>query len=227
VRIILFSLLLVFAWVVADAQQTVFNVPSADVLDSGKIYGELDVTCNVTTDSATFTPRVVLGISHRIEVGLNVNGFGLPGEQSFTPTPTLKWRVYSDTQQKWSWLVGDDVLIPAQNSTYAVGDYVWTEAAHKWNSGTRATFGMYYITGKVAGAKQKVGGQFAFEWPLNSRASFATDWFTGDSSIGYVTPGVILRTSRQLTWYGAYQIGNHALSRGNHQFLFEIGWNFN
>lgn len=153
--------------------------------------------------------------------------FGLPGEQSFTPTPTLKWRIHHDRQEKWSWLVGDDLFIPAQNRGYDVGDYVWTEAARKWKSGTRATFGVYYITAKVVGAKQKLGGQFAFEQPLNSRASLAADWFTGASSIGYLTPGVILKVNRQLTWYGTYQLGNHGLSSGNHQFVFEPGWNFN
>ncbi len=227
VRITVYLFLVVSASVYTSAQQTVFNVPSADVLDSRKIYGEFDVSYNESSDSATFTPRVVFGVGHRLEVGLNANGFGLPGEQSFTPTPTLKWRIYGDKQENWSWLVGNDLFIPAQNRMYEVGDYVWSEAARKWKSGTRATFGAYYITAKVVGAKQKLGGQFAIEQPLNSRVTFATDWLTGDSSIGYVTPGIVLKLSRQLTWYGTYQLGNHDLSSGNRQFLFEIGWNFN
>src|SRR5689334_14681461 len=32
------------AFMEAHAQQTIFNVPSSDVLDKGKVYGELDVT---------------------------------------------------------------------------------------------------------------------------------------------------------------------------------------
>jgi len=223
----LYVSLVAIASVCATAQQTVFNVPSADVLERGKVYGELDVTYRHSSDSATFTPRVVVGMGHRLEVGLNANGFGWPGEQSFTPTPTVKWRICGGKQNGWSWLLGDDLFIPAQNRTYDVGNYVWTEAAHKWRSGTRATLGVYYITPKVVGAKQKVGGQFAFEQPLNRRAAFATDWFTGDSSIGYVTPGIVLKVTRQLTWYGTYQLGNHRFSDGNHQFLLELGWNFN
>lgn len=66
------------------AQQTVFTVPIADVLDKGNVYGELDV----------ITPRVVIGVGHRMEAGMNANGFSLPGEQSFTPTPTIKWKTY-------------------------------------------------------------------------------------------------------------------------------------
>ena len=37
-------LLSLFAAHAAYAQQTVFDVPSADVLDKGKVYGELDGT---------------------------------------------------------------------------------------------------------------------------------------------------------------------------------------
>ncbi len=35
--------ILAFA-VVANAQQTIFNVPSPDILDKGKVYFELDAT---------------------------------------------------------------------------------------------------------------------------------------------------------------------------------------
>ena len=40
----------------ANAQQTIFNVPSADVLDKGKVYGELDVTFKPNNDSGNVLP---------------------------------------------------------------------------------------------------------------------------------------------------------------------------
>jgi hypothetical protein len=45
-------------------QQTVFDVPSADVLDKGKVYGELDGTVRPVDPLATLTPRVVVGVGH-------------------------------------------------------------------------------------------------------------------------------------------------------------------
>jgi hypothetical protein len=222
----LFLIGLLFA-VNCDAQQTVFNVPSADVLNRGNVYGEIDGTFQPETNFATITPRVVVGVGHRVEVGINFNGFNVPGKQSLTPTPTVKWKIYDGQENGWSWLLGDDVLIPAQHRTYNAGNYVWTEAAHAWKSETRLTFGVYHATENVFGPKQKVGGQFAFEQPLNAQITFATDWYTGDSSIGYVTPGVIVKLTKQLTWYGTYQLGNHDLRNGNHQLLLELGWNVN
>jgi hypothetical protein len=43
----------------------------ADILDKGKVYGELDGTLRPVDFLATFTPRVVVGIGHGIEAGVN------------------------------------------------------------------------------------------------------------------------------------------------------------
>ena len=73
----------------------------------------------------------------------------------------------------------------------------------------------------------RAGGQFAIEQPVGSRVTAACDWFTGRHAVGYITPGIVLKVTRQLTWYGSYQIGNAGVASGNHQVLFEVGWNFN
>jgi CheY-like chemotaxis protein len=52
----------------AYGQETVFEVPSVDILDKGKIYGELDGTFRFSDSLATFTPRVVVGIGAHVEV---------------------------------------------------------------------------------------------------------------------------------------------------------------
>jgi hypothetical protein len=62
----------------ALAQETIFNVPSGDVLDRGKVYGELDFSFLWDASTGTYTPRLVAGIGHRIEVGVNVNGISSP-----------------------------------------------------------------------------------------------------------------------------------------------------
>lgn len=223
---ILFWLTCLFAASVAFAQQTVFNVPSADVLERGKAYAELDITYQHSSESASFTPRIVVGIGHNMEAGLNMNGFGVPGQQFFTPTPTIKWKAYDGKQNGWAWLFGDDLFVPVQNRKYDSGNYVWTELAHSWKSGTRATFGVFHFTSGVVSSKAQVGAQFAFEQPVSKRVTFATDCFTGSSGVGYLTPGLVVKVTPNLTWYGTYQLGNHGLTNGNHQALIELGWNF-
>ena len=57
--------------------------------------------------------------------------------------------------------------------------------------------------------------------------TLAADWFTGNSSVGYVTPGVVVKVTPKVTLYGSYQFGNVGFSNGNHQILMELGWNLN
>jgi hypothetical protein len=57
----------------ANAQQTIFNVPSTDVLDKGKVYAELDASLKPTDGAvvpkfSSFVPRVVIGAGGRVEV---------------------------------------------------------------------------------------------------------------------------------------------------------------
>ncbi len=209
------------------AQQTIFNVPSGDVLERGKTYGELDATYRHSDSAAGFTPRFVAGIGRRVEVGLNVNGLGTSGDPQTILTPTIKWKAYDGGSNGWAFLVGDDLFFPVQNRTYNAGNYVYAEFTKTWRTQTRVTFGAYDCTRHVVAAGNRGGGQFAIEQPLHKRLTLAADWFTGHHGLGFVTPGVIVKVTSKLTWYGSYQIGNHAVSSGNHQFLTELGWNFN
>jgi hypothetical protein len=211
----------------AGAQETIYNVPSGDVLARGKVYGELDLTYNPTTTSGAFTPRVVLGIGHRIEIGLNMNGIGAPGIVQTTPTPTIKWETYDGGSNGWAFLVGDDIFFPAQNRTYTAGNYLYAEFTKTWNKKTRLTFGAFDFTRQVVASGNRGGGQFAIEQPLTGRVTLAADWFTGTHALGYVTPGVIVKVTPRFTLYGTYQFGNTGVTNGNHQFLMELGWNFN
>ncbi|MEO6391212.1 MAG: hypothetical protein ABIP75_05115 [Pyrinomonadaceae bacterium] len=105
------------AWVIifhcggAQAQQTIFNVPTTDVLDRGKVYFELDVSFKFPSDPnnsvnrfSSAVPRIVVGAGHKIEIGLNIAPFGRRGygNASFATTgrsgrgggraASLRWR---------------------------------------------------------------------------------------------------------------------------------------
>ncbi len=209
------------------AQETVFNVPSGDILDRGKIYSELDVSYRSSDSLKTFTPRLVVGLGHRVEIGVNINGIATPVESQSTITPTIKWKFYDGKDNGWSLLVGTNLFLPVQNKTYDVGTWAYAEAVKSWKSNTRATFGAYYASRNVFAPFQRAGGQFAIEQGLTKRITLAADWFTGNSSVGYVTPGLIVKLTPKLTWYISYQIGNAGTNNGNHQLLTELGWTWN
>jgi hypothetical protein len=224
--------LLIFAGLVvclahsAAAQETVFDVPSADVLDRGKVYGELDGTVRPVNPEATFTPRVVVGIGHDIEAGLNFNGLAAPSTGQLDLSPTIKWRPWH-TNQGWSFFVGDDLFFPVRERGYDAGNYVYASFAKEWTAtGTRVSAGAYDFTRHVVATGNRAGGQFTIEQSLTKRVTLAAEWYTGNSAVGYVNPGAVWKLTSKLTLYTAYQIGNSGVTRGNHNFLWEFGYNF-
>jgi hypothetical protein len=214
------------------AQQTIFNVPTTDVLDKGKVYFELDVSFKPNNSRtvgrfSSFVPRIVAGAGGNVEVGLNVTGNIQPGPDSTTLAASVKWKPYQGKDNGVAIVVGDNLLIPVRNRSYNAGDYAYAAISKTFKSGTRITGGVYDFTRNVVASANRAGGQFGLEQPLNKKVSFATDWFTGKHSAGYFTPGIVFKVGPKITGYAGYSIGNQNASRGNHFFLMEFGYNFN
>lgn len=219
--------LAIFAGRAAFAQQTVFDVPSPDVLDKGQLYGELDGTARPVNPIYTFTPRIVIGVGHDIEAGMNFVGLSEPATGVNIVSPTVKWRLWNDEESGWSFYVGDDLFVPVRKRAYDAGNYFYACFAKKWNSGTRVSFGGYDFTRHVVAPANRAGGQFTFEQQVNKRLTLAAEWYTGNHSAGYLNPGAVIKLTGKLTLYAAYQVGNAGVTQGNHQLLWEFGYNFN
>src|SRR5437763_6924822 len=134
----------------AHAQQTVFNVPTTDVLDKGKVYFEFDVSAKPNDSAAlnkfsSFVPRLVVGAGHHIEAGLNLLGNVQPGPDSTTIAPTIKWKVYDGKDNGWAGVVGDNVFIPVRNRAYHAGTYTYAMTQKTINKSTRVGFGGYFF----------------------------------------------------------------------------------
>ena len=217
---------------IVRAQQTIFNVPSTDVLDRGKVYAELDVPFKPNESEgvgrfSSFVPRIVVGVGGRTEVGLNVTGNIQPGADTTTLVPVVKHKLYDGGDNGWAFVVGDNLFIPVRNRQYDAGNYLYA-AFSKTAGRTRMTAGGYHYTpGVVAPNAQRAGGQFGFEQTINPRLTLAADWMTGRHANGYFTPGAIFKPHPKVTGYAGYSIGNGGASRGNHFFLLEVGYNFN
>lgn len=227
-----FVILLYGSFAKVSAQQTIFNVPSTDVLKQGNVYAELDVSFKPNDSPAvnkfsSFVPRVVVGAGGRVEVGLNVTGNIQPGADSTTLVPTIKWKPYQGKDNGWAIVVGNSLFIPLRRKAYDAGNYVYAEFSKTFKGGTRLTAGGYDFTKNVVAGANRGGGQFGFEQPINSKLTIAADWLTGKHGAGYFTPGVVFKVGPRLTGYAGYTIGNANATKGNHFFLLEAGYNFN
>lgn len=226
-----FIFLLVFFVFEVNAQQTVFNVPTADVLDKGKVYVELDASFKTNNDDvlrkfSSFVPRVVVGAGSSVEVGLNLAGNIQPGADTTTLVPSVKWRFYQNEKKDLAIFAGNNFYIPVRNRGYKFGTYTYAAIAKTINK-TRLTAGAFVFSKNVVAPNAaRGGGQFAIEQTINSKLTIAADWLTGKHANGYFTPGVIYKPHPKITTYFSYSIGNADAAKGNHFFLFELGYNF-
>jgi hypothetical protein len=212
------------------AQQTIFNVPTTDALEKGKVYFELDVSVKPNDSDfvnrfSSFVPRVVVGAGGNVEVGMNVVGNVQPGPDATTLAPTIKWKPYQGEKNGVAIALGNNFFLPVRNRAYKAGNYVYVEMSKTFQGSTRLTAGGYDFTRSVVAPANRAGGQFGFEQPLNKKVTLAADWLTGKHNAGYFTPGVVFKVGRQVTGYAGYSIGNQSPSRGNHFFLLEVGYN--
>ena len=156
------------------AQQTVFNVPSADIMDKGKVYGEFDVSFKTNNQEAlrkfsSFVPRVVVGTGGNVEVGLNITGNINPGSDSTTLVPAVKYRFYQNEKKDVAVFAGTNFYIPVRNRAYKFGSYSYAAVAKTINK-TRLTAGGYVFSKNVVAPNAvRAGGQFAIEQTINSK----------------------------------------------------------
>jgi hypothetical protein len=206
----------------AGAQQTIFNVPSADVLDRGKLYLEGDNLWRPSEPRlALFTGRGVVGLGSHVEAGVNLGGFTTPGRSAPTATITVKWQ---------PWRLGPFALTTGAHGLFflrGAGDgtpsvHVYAHGSYTAPTHTRLTAGAWFASSGYADAATTKGALFGFEQPASSHLNVIADWFTGKNGLGYLTPG-ISATAGPWTLYAGYSVKN-GNSKGS-ALLIEIGVN--
>ncbi len=147
----LIFIFLLLSVIETQAQQTVFNVPSADILDKGKVYLEFDAGFKPTNQAAlrrfsSFVPRGVVGIGKNVDVGLNLIGNLNPGTDATTLVPAVKYRFYQNRKKDVSLVAGNNFYIPVRNKSYDFGTYTYAAAAKSFKTNTSRTFSKVRIS---------------------------------------------------------------------------------
>jgi len=207
----------------ALSQQTIFNVPTADVLDKGKVYlEEDDLWRPQDRHFAVFTLRGVYGFGSRVEAGFNFGGFTTPGRSTPTATAAIKWQPLR---------VGDFALTAGAHGEFFLrgsedGDpagHFYVHGSYAFPTNTRVTAGGWVATAGYAAKDSRTGMLVGFEQKLHAHLNLIADWYSGHNGIGYFTPG-FSSTWRGWTIYAGYSFKNSD-SKGN-AFLGEIGVTF-
>src|SRR5437764_1446187 len=147
VRLLLLLLGILASSTVSGAQQTILNIPSADITDKKQINFRLDTSCFPSIGGCIMAPNFIFGVGHNIEAGININAFGVPaslGNRSIVPN--FKWRFLNgkaDAKSHFDMFVGDQIFFPTFQRTFDVGNYLYAAVAWTIHSNTRFTAGAY------------------------------------------------------------------------------------
>ena len=210
----------------ALAQQTVFNVPSADVLDPGKVYAEVDELFRPTDPKfSSTTIRGVVGVVPHMEAGVNFGGFNSPG--GIVPTANVAVKIQPVHSGGFTLTTGGYGLFYLKGSEDGNPSGMGYGFASYRIAGpeTRISAGGWYSSAGFAKPTSTGGALLSFEQPLPwvKGLTLAADWYSGVNSIGYFSPGFTYAFG-QWTAYAAYSIKNGD-SKGNGG-LIELGYSF-
>lgn len=199
----------------ANATQTIFNVPSADVTEKDHIFlqQEVQTTPWITDDAFFSTTYAAVGVGHNTEIDATLFNVGSPATQNISmgfgfksaiPIPVLKEKF---PKREFKFTLGSNMLLGLEGN--GVGNWTYAHLSGRVPKvNTRLTAGLSYGTRQVFGENT-----FAFiagvEQPVTKKFSIIGDWYSGDEHwAGYLITGFSYALTKNTTLYAGYQIPN-------------------
>jgi hypothetical protein len=215
----------------ANAQSSLFNIPTTDVLRAEDLYLEADFDSHFARYEnggyQSYGVMGVYGLRKNIEVGVNAyftrDASGVAAELQ----PNAKWQFYSNEDNGIAAAAGTILYIPLNKraGTDTFGSvYATVSKQFDGKHGPRFTGGGYTLIGRDSGTGSQQGALLAYEQPIVNRVTFIADWNTGKNRFGYAATGVGITLSKRSYLYTAYYFGNEG--RGNNSFGIYYGYTF-
>ena len=216
----------------AQAQSTLFNIPSTDVVAKKRVYLEFDFISHLEGHDEggfqAYAPRAVFGVGKGIEIGANVAFLDAQApDQPVEFQPNVKYQFYSNEDNGVSAAAGGILYTPIANragvDTFGLL-YTVVSKKVKGSYGPRLTGGGYGLVGRANGNGSEGGAVVGYEQPVHRRVSFVADWLSGKNRFGYVTPGFSVALPKSSALYAGYSIGN--VGRKNNALFVYYGITF-
>lgn len=215
ILIIIFSYL---SFTKVFAEQTVFNVPSADVTEKGHIFLQEEAQFNAWAgQNDNFylnTTYTAVGVGHNTEAVATLYNVSSPnitpdislgvGFKSAIPIPGLKEKF---PKREFKLIIGSEVLIGLEGN--GVGNWTYVALSGRIPKlNTRLTAGVNYGGRQVFGVNN-VGFIAAVEQPVTKNFGLQADWFSGQEHFaGFLIAGFNYKLPKNTTLYAGYQIPN-------------------
>lgn len=219
-------LLIIFAIVILSlfltqnklfAQQTIFNVPSADVLEKGQIF--LQHESQFSGDFGLFTNYASYGIGKYTELDLTLFGVGTKNIRNEVLGVGFKTALPIHKESETKFTFGN--IIPISLRGNGVGGYTYSHLSTRLPKlKTRLTSGVLVGTTTLFG-RDFVCFIAGVEQPLTKRFGLIMDWHSGKHANGFLIPGFYYSLGHNITLWAGYQIPNNR-SNGDNGFVIEI-----
>ena len=214
---------------IVNAQSTIFNIPSTDVVAKKKVYFEFDFLSHLAKHQnggfQSYVPRVVVGVARNLEAGVNVAVTEIGGPKLVEIQPNIKWQYYNNEKSGVTATFGGIAYLPVKQRV-AFGNnnfgFLYGNVSKKVTSlkGARFTGGGYGLVGRKTGFGTRGGAMVGYEQPLTRKVSFVMDWFSGKNRFGLLTPGVSIAVSKKSLFNAGYSINNWGNGGGTANALF-------
>lgn len=197
-----------------NAQQTIFNVPSADVTPEGEVYLEHESQFRPWKPNRFWlgTHYTALGIGHNTELDMTLANVSSPASDNIVLCTGAKSNILL-LPRKWpdrELKLTLGTLVNTSLQGEGVGNWSYAHLSGRMPKlKTRLTAGVSTGTKQLFG-RNTVGFIGGIEQPVTSRFTIITDWFSGTHANGYLIPGFsyVLIPENSTTIFIGYQIPN-------------------
>jgi hypothetical protein len=209
----------------ANAQQTIFNVPSADITPKGKLFLQHEAQFKSwhANRFLSNTEYSAYGIGHYTELDATVFNISAPASGNVALGLGFKTAIplFDTTLPKEEIKLTAGSMLPISLQGNGFGNWSYSHLSVRVpKAKTRLT------AGASVGSRQIFGRETAcfmggFEQPLTKQVTVIADWYSGTHALGLFTPGISVTLPKEANLYMGYQIPNNRQS-GNQGFVVEL-----
>jgi hypothetical protein len=208
------------------AQQTIFNVPSADTVPEGEVFLQHESQFRPWNPGRFLgnTEYAAVGVGHHLELDATLFNVNAPSTDNIALGLGFK-KVFPVLAQiaperEYKLTLGEMVPISLQGE--GVGSWTYGHV-----SGRLPILKTRLLAGVSAGTRQIFGRNAVafmggYEQPVTKRLSLQGDWYSGTHNLGLFITGFSYALPGNTTLYAGYQIPNSKRS-GSQGFVVELG----
>ena len=201
----------------AFAQQTIFNVPSADVTEKGMTFVQHE--SQFSNKFGLHTEYGAFGIGKNTEIDITLFGVGTRDVRNEVLGIGFKKSIPLHEKSETKLTFGS--LLPISLRGDGVGGYFYSHLSTRLPKiNTRITSGVFVGTTTLFG-RDFISNISGIEQPITKRLSIVMDWYSGKHSNGFLIPGFSYDLGRQTVLWTGFQIPNNR-ANGRKGFVIEL-----